>query len=368
MENDLTLIFLGAYAFFCIDVIVKMWHRVANYEDHTLWQRHLYASWGVIMGFVLIQLGLNAYVRIYSLWDSPIFESVQYIAFLTVQMCGMMMWTLTTHKYIMWKRIFHHMGPFVILLVLIFLIGDRFPILKYIYLIGQATYALPMFFLLLNNVKSYHLKLQQIYADVYGRTLNWLVHLTWAFGGIFISYVVLCWYYRDYYYFYYPIVILAWYFVDWHIIHIRETKELEESLSDEEIIQAAEKDMDVIRENPSSKSQSLREQTHHRIEASLEEVCLKGRLYLNPDLTVNDLAKSLNTNRTYISMYFSERRTNFLKYINDLRAEYAMYQLKNTNNTLLQVMNDSGFRHAETFRRAFQSRYNLDPKDVSRSE
>lgn len=80
-------------------------------------------------------------------------------------------------------------------------------------------------------------------------------------------------------------------------------------------------------------------------------------LYLQPDLTLDDLAKRLNTNRTYLSSYFSNViRKTFYDYINELRITQKSIPLMKScpGNTLEQIAQASGFNSLSTFRRAFK--------------
>lgn len=89
---------------------------------------------------------------------------------------------------------------------------------------------------------------------------------------------------------------------------------------------------------------------------TINEVMEQQELYLNYDLTINDLAKAIGTNRTYLSQYFNTvKHTTFYDYINQLRITKKSIPLmqQHPEYTLEYVAAKSGFKSISTFRRAF---------------
>ncbi len=88
----------------------------------------------------------------------------------------------------------------------------------------------------------------------------------------------------------------------------------------------------------------------------LERVVEEQRLYLHPDLTLQELAVALNTNRTYVSNYLSQVvGLTFYDYINQLRIKLSAIPLvtEHPEYTFDYVASQSGFASISTFRRAF---------------
>jgi len=377
MEHAFTYITLGAYAFLCFDIVVKMALRILNYEDYTQWQRHLFACWGILMGFIFFQLVWDATAYRYNIpWQSTANLNVRDFSLLVIQLCGLTLWTLTTHKTLSYRRCIGHLLPYTTGALVICLLRPYLPEIRILYYLAQAAYCVVMLYKLIRNIRIFNIHLQQTYADTHRRNLNWMINLIWLFVVILLLYGFFGWIQNSLEVYYYPIAMSVWYYINWNIVTLRETKILEDALTEngelaEEEVAVQESTSSSEKKEPTTASaaarSSMRELTKKRIEASLEEICLTKRLYLNSDLTINDLASELNTNRTYISQYFSEHHTTFLKYINDLRVEYAMYQIKNTTLKMSDIMESSGFLHTETFKRAFMSRYNCDPREVPRT-
>ena len=97
------------------------------------------------------------------------------------------------------------------------------------------------------------------------------------------------------------------------------------------------------------------------IEQQLAERCVDTQLYLQHDLTLQQLAQALGFNRFYLSQYFSRQGTTYNAYINDLRINHFMklYHegIKTQQNyTAQQMASDSGYRSYSTFSLAFKQR------------
>lgn len=104
-------------------------------------------------------------------------------------------------------------------------------------------------------------------------------------------------------------------------------------------------------------------------EGQLVQVMEQDKLYLNPTLTVKDLAKQLGTNRTYLSDYFVKvLNTSFYDYINTLRIERMSLPLmeQNPELTLEAIAAKSGFQSISTFRRSFQKLKGISPSEYKR--
>ncbi len=85
--------------------------------------------------------------------------------------------------------------------------------------------------------------------------------------------------------------------------------------------------------------------------------------WLNPSLTLQNLAVALNTNRTYLSEYFNRTlNTTFYDYLNNLRINYACeILLSKPDLSIIQVAEKSGFNSLSTFRRSFEKQMGCTP-------
>jgi AraC-like DNA-binding protein len=106
---------------------------------------------------------------------------------------------------------------------------------------------------------------------------------------------------------------------------------------------------------------TIPETTHDDIEPLLQKYCVDTQLYLQPDLTVTQLAQAIGSNRTYLGQYFSRQDTTYNAYINNLRIHHFINLYREAVAaqrpfTAQQLASDSGYRSYSTFSLAFKQR------------
>ncbi len=124
-------------------------------------------------------------------------------------------------------------------------------------------------------------------------------------------------------------------------------------------------------DEPTQQSEDIRQEavTPEKIALSqkLNQVMHEERLYLQPELTLHDLAKHLNTNASVLSATINQIfQQNFNDYINGLRIEAFIraYQLPdNRHYTMLFIALDAGFNSKATFNRSFKKAKGCAPKE-----
>lgn len=99
-------------------------------------------------------------------------------------------------------------------------------------------------------------------------------------------------------------------------------------------------------------SNAKRTEIHRNIMAYF----IDSKPYLTPKLTMNDIAKALNTNRTYISQVINgDFGTDFYNFVNVFRIEEAKVKMKkNPNYSLTFIAEDSGFGSYTTFAKYYK--------------
>ena len=98
---------------------------------------------------------------------------------------------------------------------------------------------------------------------------------------------------------------------------------------------------------------------HSDIGPLLQKHCIEGQLYLQHDLTLQQLAKAIGINRYYVSQYFSSNGTTYNAYINGLRINHFVRRYHeaiaaNGSFTTKQLASESGYRSYSTFSLAFK--------------
>ena len=102
------------------------------------------------------------------------------------------------------------------------------------------------------------------------------------------------------------------------------------------------------------------------IETRLAEIT-ERELFTNENLTLASLAQEVGTNRTYLSSYFHLKNTTFYDYINGLRCNYAIEQMKKSpSRSVSELSRLSGYKTENSFRSAFQTIYNQTPAAYKR--
>ena len=91
----------------------------------------------------------------------------------------------------------------------------------------------------------------------------------------------------------------------------------------------------------------------------LQKYCIDTHLYLQHDLSLSQLAKTIGTNRFYLSQYFSSQGLSYNTYINNLRINHfiSLYReavAAQRSFTVQQLSQESGFRSYTTFGTAFK--------------
>ena len=94
------------------------------------------------------------------------------------------------------------------------------------------------------------------------------------------------------------------------------------------------------------------------LKSKIENVMVREKLYLEPELSLSDLAQKLKTNTSVLSAAINSNfGKNFNDFVNEYRVEEFKKQIKlsqNQNYTLLAIAFDCGFNSKATFNRAFK--------------
>ncbi len=114
-------------------------------------------------------------------------------------------------------------------------------------------------------------------------------------------------------------------------------------------------------QDASAADNALQQAVLNNIGQLLQQRCIDTQLYLQPGLTVIQLAKAIGTNRLYLSQYFSSQGITYNAYINDLRIDHFIRLYRDAIGsqrpfTAQQLAGESGYRSYSTFGIAFKQR------------
>jgi AraC-like DNA-binding protein len=201
-------------------------------------------------------------------------------------------------------------------------------------------------------INKHHLELNQIFSDITGYGLNWARY----FLGIMLIWGILGNHYflginqikiLDEYSFVFDLIIST------VICALYIFGSIQKSISNFRI----NRPETVKEENNKTIYQKLKEKLLNSIESK--------EIFLRKDLTIWDLCREVNSNRTYISNLINEEfGMNFNSFVNKYRVNKAKLLLsdKNYQNySLGKIAELSGFNSLASFNRAFQKFENISP-------
>jgi len=141
------------------------------------------------------------------------------------------------------------------------------------------------------------------------------------------------------------------------------------TVSDSErlILQA---DLDEVVKDSFTHKSNLSKDFKECLYSQLVNYINKERPFLKPELSIDDLAKNLNTNRNYISIVINEKfKDNFFNFINYYRVNEIICMLNNekySNFTLEGLAQTVGFKSRATFNPAFKKYTGKTPSEYKK--
>lgn len=151
------------------------------------------------------------------------------------------------------------------------------------------------------------------------------------------------------------------------LIHYTKRHEVVDvSEIEEEETADAEPPVTAAEEKTTAKDEKIYEMISLRLPQCMEQ----DKIYLNPKVSINDLALAVGTNKSYLSEYINHilDRT-FYDYINDFRIREAcaiINAMKETGQiTMTEVSQKSGFNSLSSFNRYFIKAKGMTPKKYS---
>lgn len=237
--------------------------------------------------------------------------------------------------------------PFVLLPLLYYYSGHD--LFFYILSVWGAIYGVTTFVVLFFLIHQYHRQLKERFSYQENINLNWLIAILGSFFLILIIWTVSCFVVDNTFDNLYMVCSLViWMFICY--FGNRHESVIDE-LNDVETVPE-----EVAVEETEEEPQCLANEVQRLFDVE--------KIYLNPRLKLSDVAHRVGTNRTYLSRYFNkENGSTFYDFVNNYRLRYAENLLRNTDSSILEISERSGFNSLSTFRRVFSTAYGCSPNE-----
>lgn len=237
-----------------------------------------------------------------------------------------------------------HEVPFVLFPVLFIITHNRFfyyadVVYAGIYGFGAALWAVM-------TIPKYHKLLKQRFSYEENINLNWLRYILLSFFVVLSLWIADCYTINfDIEAVYMVGSIVIWMHICYFIYrHESVIKELSEPIIPEESVAVSEDNVIGLSER-------------------ILNLFDKELIYLNPKLSLSDVAAMVNSNRTYVSRFFNDNHgKTFFEFVNEYRVKYAMTLLKTSDEKLDVIAEQSGFNSRQSFHRVFRKMTGQSPE------
>lgn len=152
-------------------------------------------------------------------------------------------------------------------------------------------------------------------------------------------------------------IVFPGYYISYGKTYNKIKKMIDDSISSQEMGKDNDEGLDQMLERFIHRNNTLFEK--------IETLLVSQGEYLNPDLSINEIASTLCTNRTYLANAIRQNRNQTIAdYILDLRLNHVILLLKSqTDMKIEEIALNSGFNSLRTFNRNFKERYGMTPEE-----
>lgn len=306
-----------------------------------------------LLGFILLWWGISTMkdivIHMTASDTSVLLRHIMYVDACGALSFALMLMELTMPNWITLRRVVCMALPFLAFLTVHLWVSADW--LDTLFTVFFVTFALIMVGIAIVKSRHYGRAIRNSYSNLSDLDINWM----WNVIAVFTACQLIWWAVCDGNdpvadTIYYVSALLCWAITLYHINHMRPFRKLYD---------IGESGIAVSDDMKTSKKYIA------DIDDKMERVIEKEKPYLNPDITLSDLAACLNTNRTYLSEYLSTQlETNFYDYINSLRIRHALRLIKeHPNYTMEHIACQSGFKSITTFRRSFKKYTGMLPSE-----
>lgn len=121
-------------------------------------------------------------------------------------------------------------------------------------------------------------------------------------------------------------------------------------LEEEEVVEEDGKTVVVTAGEKHTYSYNLTEAKTKSIISAIRRTVVREKAFLNPHLSLQDVAEQCGVNRSYVSRVFKTELGGFFSYVNNLRLDYAeAYQKEHPEAPIHEIAAESGFGSRQTY-------------------
>ena len=333
-----------------------------------------------LMGTILMIIGVQSslyFISTFSGIDVLIVDKKMavLINLLVLPFCLMMLTELTRMSEVTIKKWTIHVGTMLgILLIYIIMkqINTQYADVFYYMSMAELLIYLGVYiFRFAKAAKRYNKTVADVYADLDGRSINWLnriliVMLVFALGFILLKIVLdgFC-DNRIAGIAFYPITLIICVVLSWNVDQMRMIESIPYGDEQRAVLEESVNNEEEEEDEPAEHSEG-RELTAEQKEfmEQLDLVCTEGNLYSMHGITREDVAKAMMTNHIRLTKLLKEATgLTFNAYITKIRLDQAARMLLETNDTIEQIFYTCGYRTRSTFNRAFTDAFGCTPKE-----
>lgn len=280
---------------------------------------------------------------------------------IVVPLCALFVLTMLYKKYLTWKIFLRNAIPFFICPILYALTGYK--IIFYSGLLFPLIYGIIVIPKILSGLRKYEKAIENDYSYQENINVSWLktVMILLIINLIFCVYLyvnVSC----SLFYFYYGYCAIMWIYIIFRTERLERPKWVPEAVTTSAEAALKEEAIQKISNMPATVSAGWNAKLQHCFE--------NENLFLNQNLTMQDVATKIGTNRTYLSVYLNKKlHVAFYDYVNKYRLKYAENLLITTTDKIADIAQNSGFNNLSTFSSYFKKKNGCTPKEYrSRSQ
>lgn len=361
------------YAFFAVRMVDGL-HR--NTAPHA---RFIFVCSAIAMGilsfvnciwFVFDFLDKNT-----GMWFAAhqrLYMSVRLVELLIIPTMGAALLCLSRLKRFRYRNMALWMGPFIVFPLLYLVSG--YLVLAYIAFAFMFTYTVIINVMAVYNVKQFETLLNNTYANTSHRGVRWVYTLLGIFATLFVFWLSMIYVVGDVMG---DIIYIVIGFFPWAYYVSRVYKQNFDIAVMRDIVESGE-DVDEGEPAPETVAAAGSDQVayidveQHAVlkkwqepdfDEAVRHFCSDSKNFTNSELSVQDVANGVGSNRTYVSRWCKEQGMDFSSYITGIRLVYAEQMLVNTDKPIVEIVDLSGFSNPRYFRVVFSAKYGCSPSE-----